>query len=225
VTAPEFNFFDPEAKKYIELSSPPIAVTVKPAPPGQSPPAPLPAANTASAAPASGPELVELHPDPGAWQPPSPRPLYASPYFLAAQAVPAIFLTGLVINRRRQLRLENDPAYARRLRAQKLARAAVERARASAVAGQAAEFYATAQRALQEAASHDRQDAAEALTWPEFDTHLAERGVSADIRAKTREIFEAGDALRFGGFTPDKTSLAEVATRLDNLVQQLLRSS
>jgi hypothetical protein len=120
------------------------------------------------------------------------------------------------------LRIENDPVYARRLRARKQAALAVAQAKAAAAKGDAPGFYAIAQRALQEAATHDRLDAAEALTWREFDAHLATRGVDVDVRQRCREIFESGDALRFGGYTPDKDALAESASRLDGLVQQLL---
>jgi hypothetical protein len=219
--APEFNFFNPETKSYVEFPLQPIAVTVKAAEPGQALP-PLP---TVAAAPATEqkPQLVGLHFDPGSWQAPDPLAFLSSPYFYAAQAAPAILFGALVITRRRRLRLENDPAYARRLRAQQHARTALAQARTAAKSGYAAEFYAVAQRALQEAASQDRADAAAALTWQEFDAHLAARGTPADIRQQTREIFDAGDALRFGGFAPDQASLAVAAARLDKLVQELLQ--
>jgi hypothetical protein len=75
---------------------------------------------------------------------------------------------------------------------------------------------------LKEAASHDRLNAAAALTWQEFDAHLAAKGASAELRQQAREIFEAGDALRFGGYTPNQADLPKAAERLHNLVQKLL---
>jgi hypothetical protein len=177
---------------------------------------------------AATPTLVGPRTEPGAWVSPTLTPIFYSSYFLGAQAAPAILLATLVITRRRRLRLETDPAYARQLRAHRSALAAVAKARSAAAAGLAAEFYATAQRALQEAASYStewrQESSAEALTWPEFDAHLTARGVSAEVHAAAREIFEAGDALRFGGFTPDQSVLADAANRLDGLVRQLLRA-
>ena len=216
---PQVNFFDPEKKIYVELPGKPMAVKIRPAPPGQT--VPLPALATTPAGEAK-PELIALHIDAGAWQSPQSHSLFASPYFWAAQILPAAMLAGFVVTRRRQLRLENDPVYARRQRARQQAQVALERARASAGKGQAAEFYAEAQRALQAAASHDRADAAEALTWLEFDAHLAKRGTGSDVRQQAREIFDAGDALRFGGFTPDQADLAEAGRSLDDLVKKLL---
>jgi len=216
----QFNYFDPDKKTYVEQPTQPIPITVKPAPPGQAP-VPLPAiANTPSES--AKPELVGLHLDPGTWQTPPPRLWLASPYFWGAQAVPAVLFATLVITRRRQLRLENDPLYARRLRARSQAQSALARARSAAAQGHAAEFYSVAQRALQEAATQDRLDAPEALTWQEFDAHLAKSGASSDVRQQAREIFEAGDALRFGGFTPDQADLNAAATRLATLVKELL---
>jgi hypothetical protein len=222
---PQFNFFNPETKSYVDLTPKPLSVTVKPAPPGQAPP-PLPAvANNALAARTS--TLVGPRTEPGSWV--SPAPLFTSPYFLGAQAVPAFFLAAFVITRRRRLRLETDPAYARQLRARRDAQAAVEKARRAAAAGHAAEFFSIAQRALQVAASYStawrNENSAEALTWEEFDTHLTARGATAEIHAEARLIFEAGDALRFGGFTPDQASLEQAATRLDQLVRQLLHQA
>jgi hypothetical protein len=220
--APQFNFFDPETKTYVEPPLAPIPVKVRPAPPGQSVPLPV-VANAPGATRNS--DMVGLHIDAGDWQDPRPRLLLASPYFWAAQAAPALLFATFVITRRRKLRLENDPVYARRLRARQQALAALERARATAAKGDAAGFYAVAQRALQEAASHDRLDAAEALTWQEFDAHLAKKGLSSEVRQQAHDIFEAGDALRFSGFTPDQADLTAAAEKVDQLVKQLLEKA
>ena len=224
VPAPQFNFFNPETKTYVDLTPKPIPVTVKPAPPGQN--VPLPAVTNTVAAVAA-PTLVGPRTEPGSWVNPSLKPVFFSPYFLGAQALPAVILATLVITRRRQLRLETDPAYARKIRSRRAALAALDQARAAASAGHAAEFYAGAQRALQQAASASsewrQENSAQALTWAEFDAHLSARGLPAETHAAVREIFEAGDALRFGGFTPSQETLAQAAVRLDGLVRELLR--
>jgi len=215
----EFNFFNPETKSYVELPLKAIPVTVKPAAPGQS--VPLPAIASSPTEPTK-PQLIGLHTEAGSWQPPQPRLMLTSVYFWAAQAIPAAVFASFVMVRRRKLRLEDDPVYARRLRARQQATHAAAKARASAAKGSAAEFYEDAQRALQEAATADRLDTATALTWQEFDAHLAANGVDLATRQQAQEIFDAGDALRFGGFAPNEKDLAAAANRLDNLVQQLL---
>ncbi|HTB62658.1 MAG TPA: BatD family protein, partial [Opitutales bacterium] len=220
--APQFNYFDPETKMYVEPSLHAIPVKVRPAPPGQA--VALPVVASAPGEPRNT-ELVGLHIDAGDWQDLHPSLLLTSPYFWTAQAVPAMIFAGFVIIRRRKLRLENDPAYARRLRARQQALAALERVRSTAAKGDAAGFYTVAQRALQEAATHDRLDAAEALTWQEFDAHLAKNGASSNVRQQAHEIFAAGDALRFGGFAPDQADLTAAAIRVDKLVKQLLESA
>ena len=217
--APEFNFFNPETKAYVELPLKPIAVKVQPAAPGQT--VPLPALASAPVSPAK-PQLVGLHIEPGSWQNPQPRIFLKSPIFWTVQLIPAAVLAALVITRRRQLRLENDPVFARRLQAFQQATADVAQARAAAAKGQVEEFYTIAQRALQEAATHDRLNAAAALTWQEFDAHLAAKGANAELRQQAREIFDAGDALRFGGYAPNQADLPQAAERLHSLVQKLL---
>jgi hypothetical protein len=224
VPPPQFNFFNPETKTYVDLTPKPVPVTVKPAPPGQVVSLPAVASNIAATAP---PTLVGPRTEPGSWVNPSLKPVFFSPYFLGAQALPAVVLATLVITRRRQLRLETDSAYARKIRSSRAALAALDQARAAANAGHAAEFYAIAQRALQHAASASstwrQENVAQALTWEEFDAHLSARGLPAETHAAVREIFEAGDALRFGGFTPGQETLAQAAIRLDGLVRELLR--
>jgi hypothetical protein len=224
--APQMNYFNPETKSYVELPLKPMPLAIHPAPPGQTPP-PLPATNGNDSKVTATPGLVGPLLEPGSWLEVPPRPLFFSPWFWAAQAAPAILLASLVLTRRHQLRLETDPTFARRRRARRAARQALERARTAANAGQAGEFYSLAQRALQEAASYSprwlNDEAAEAMTWPEFDEHLVIHGLNEATRAQAREIFEAGDALRFGGFTPDQSTLATAVANMERLVQQLLQ--
>jgi len=215
-----FSYFNPETKAYVEMPTKPISITVKPAPPGQAP-TPLPTV-AASSSQQNKSELINLHIDSGGWLPAQPRMLLDSPLFWAGQVAPAVILAGFIITRCRQLRLENDPAFARKLRSRQLAATALARARAAAQNGDAALFHAEAQRALQEAATHDRLDAAEALTWQEFDAHLVKQGIASDMRQQAREIFDVGDAMRFGGLTPDKADLNAAAGRLEKLVTHFL---
>jgi hypothetical protein len=216
---PEFNFFNPETKAYVELPLKSIPVKIRPAAPGQT--VPLPVVMNAPAVPTK-PQLVGPHIEAGTWQSPQPRLALQSPVFWATQVIPAIALAGLVITRRRKLRLENDPVYARQLKAFQQATAHVAEARAVAAKGQVPEFYTIAQRALQEAATHDRLNAAAAMTWQEFDAHLAAKNFSTELRQQVREIFDAGDALRFGGLSPDQADLTQATERLDKLVKKLL---
>ena len=219
---PEFNFFNPETKAYVELPLKPIPVKIRAAAPGQT--VPLPAVLNSPVV-STKPQLVGPHIDSGSWQGPQPRLALKAPVFWAVQLIPAAVLAALVLMRRQKLRLENDPAYARRLLAFQQATADVALARVAAAKGQAEDFYTIAQRALQEAATHDRLNAAAALTWQEFDAHLAAKNVSPELRQQAREIFDAGDALRFGGFAPNQTDLAQAAERLHSLVQKLLGRS
>ncbi len=225
--APQLNYFNPETKSYVELPLKPMPLSIQPAPPGQAPP-PLPAVNGGTKM-AATPGLVGPLLEPGSWIALPARPLFFSPWFWVAQAAPALLLASLVLTRRHQLRLETDPTYARRRRARRATRQDFERARAAANAGRAGEFYALAQRTLQEAASYSPQwvndEAAEAMTWTEFDEHLARRGLPEATRAQAREIFEAGDALRFGGFSPNQATLAAAVAHLERLVQHLLSDS
>jgi hypothetical protein len=217
--ATEFNFFNPETNAYVELPLKAIPVKVQPAAPGQT--VPLPVVASAPAGPVK-PQLVGPHIDAGSWQSPQPRAILKAPIFWAAQVIPAAIFAALLVTRRRKLRLENDPAYARRLQSMQQATTNVTLARAAAAQGQVAEFYTLAQHALQEAASHDRLNAAAALTWQEFDAHLAAQGANAELRQQARKIFEAGDALRFGGYAPNQAELPLAAEQLHGLVQKLL---
>jgi hypothetical protein len=120
----EFSFFDPQAEKYVTLTSAPQPLAVEggalPEPPVVSAPAENHA--TPSAEPSAPPDILGLRYDEDTRRR-TFAPIFANRVFLAAQAVPAAFLlgwgfirlrrTGEEERRRRACRAERDRVLAR----------------------------------------------------------------------------------------------------------------
>lgn len=213
LTTPEihFNFFDPEKAKYIEMPIPGQSIQVQVNPNAQRPKARNPV--TAR----RGPELLPIATTPGSWVS-SITPIVSNPIFIGAQVLPA-FIIGLVfVRRRHELRLKNDPAYARRLRTEKLAHSELNAARQAAGRRDAIAFYAAAQRAVQAAAARGIEQAPESLTIADIESVARQRNLSEDCLQTAREFFEAGDAIRFGGLATTSVSFDQELEHLENTV-------
>jgi len=205
-----FNFFDPESAKYIELPIPGQSINVKVNPNAQRPQQRNPV--TAR----RGPELLPIAASPGAWVS-AIKPVIANPFFLGAQLIPA-FMIGLVfIRRRHELRLENDPAYARRIQASKQLKIEMDAARKAANDKKAADFYAAAQRAVQCAAGSKVKQTPESLTLADIEAIAKRQQLSNEQIESARQFLEAGDAVRFGGIDRNQVDFNAELARLESV--------
>lgn len=211
-----FNFFNPDTAKYVELPIPGEKVTVTPNPNAKRPVS----TKRNPVAARRGPELLPILTTPGTWVS-SIRPIVTNPVFLGMQVVPAIALGFVVLRRRKQLRLENDAAYARRLRAQKNVQAELARAREAVQAKDAPAFYAAAQRGVQEAAGRHVEQIPESLTADDVAEIARQQQLSDEQRQSARVFFEAGDAIRFGGLGGDRIDFSAELARLEQTLSAL----
>ncbi|MGE9296142.1 MAG: BatD family protein [Puniceicoccales bacterium] len=205
-----FNFFNPDTAKYVELPIPGEAVTVRP-----NPNAKRPAPKVRNPVEARrGPELLPIASSEGPWVR-SIRPIVTNPIFLGAQVLPALALGLFVVRRRKELRLENDAVYARRVRSAQMMKQELQHARQAAARQDAAAFYAAAQRGVQAAAGRHVAAAPESLTAAEVDSIAARQGLDEVQRCTLREFFEAGDAIRFSGMSGAGIDFASESKRLE----------
>lgn len=207
-----FNFFDPESSKYVEMPIPGQAISVQVNPNAQRPPPKKPV--TAR----RGPELLPIAMTPGNWVS-SIRPIITHPLFLSAQLVPAL-LIGLAIKRRRhELKLQNDPIFARHLRSSQQIRIEMNNAHASAKQSDAVAFYAAAQRGVQAAAGCHVSQAPESLTVADIVKVGQRLHVNEGTLSDAQSFIEAGDAVRFGGVNTRKVDFNQELNRLESVVR------
>jgi len=201
VPARPFSFFDPDQRRYVELSTQPIALTIEGAPRG--PAGSAPAAATARDATAAGDgargdaadEQWELAPNqiaPGV--PVDTAPVVTRPWFLWLQLLPLLLLaTGTWWARRRD-RLEADPQHHRRIAARRRVDEATAAMQRAAAAGDTTGFFAAARRAVQARLARDPDREAESLTLSELEALVAER---TELRDEVRAIVGRADAIAY----------------------------
>lgn len=189
-----FSFFKPEAGEYAELNIAGLPVTVLPAPPGSEPRFELKPKTVAP----RGPELLPIKDGLG-YTTSTLQPLFYRPAFWIVQLVLLAVVLAVYFKRKRHLRLMNDPDYARSLKARRALQKAMDAAVAAANKKDADAFYAAAQNAIQQACSSSLKREAESLTLLEIQNHMQNRGISPEISQSVSTIFEARDALHFGG--------------------------
>jgi len=221
-----FCYFDPKKGAYVDLTVPPVPLTVKPPPPGA-------LAQLRSAAPmmpntetdeTSSREkeyvLTGLAETPG-WGVQSLAPLQRRGWFLALQLVPALSLGGLCVWDRRRRYLEQHPEVIRKRRAQRGLRRQLRLARRASSARDAAGFVTGAINALREACAPHGAANPEALVCADVLEELPapeRHGPNGEV---VRRFFAAADSLRFGGVTRDCSDLFSLQPDLERLLDQL----
>ena len=217
-----FSYFDPERRAFVDITVPPLPITVKPS-------------STASVAPVAEeknnpprseepPRVIEpvmtgLAEKSGRWWH-SPGPPLRDWRLLAVEIVPPVLLLTLWLRRRRRDYLAANPQIIRRRRAHAAARRALARARTAARKGDRGEFLRASAGALREAASPLDTARADSLTREDV-LRLLDNDASAS--AVARKVLDSADAANF--------STAEVATmeprallpELERAVQTLAR--
>jgi len=242
-----FSYFDPEARRYVTLTTTPIALAIAPVP-GTRGAGPLARSAPAGGGATADGDAFELAPNEvtiGTLRK-AHAPVATRPWFLAAQALPLAGLAaGLVWLRRRERRLA-DPSWVRARAAARATRAHVEAMERAEQAGDRAAFFAAARRAVQECVAARRGGTAASLTLAEIEASLdggraalassagAHRDplhgdrASADASALVddiRQVFAAADAATYAGGSAEPDDLAAWRARVDALLARLERAA
>jgi uncharacterized ParB-like nuclease family protein len=192
VPALSFSYFDPERKGYETCTTAPIPISVSGAPGVTAPPVNAPAPSVAAAVPTrpqapalTGPDLRINRIESGS-SVASLEPIYLSPVFMAAQALPLVaLLGGLAFLRHRRSALAPDRA--RLSAAQQAIRQQVAAMDAAMADEQAGPFFVHARTALQQRYGQMWGMRPEAITVSDLEARLGEAGANA------RTVFEMAD--------------------------------
>ncbi len=222
VPAVPFSYFDPEKKEYVDLTVPPVAVTVKGAP--ASPPAPENAAAASAPEPekpkVNEPILTGLAETPASWRR-DVLPAAAHGWFWILQAVPALILATLWLRRRRADFLVAHPEVIRRRRARQAVRRHLSRARSAARARKPEEFVAAGVDAIREAAAPLDTAQAQSLVLEEVLSKFDESERSGEPGRIVRKFFETAHTARFSGHAPEPNGVTELLPELTRTVASL----
>lgn len=209
-----FSYFDPEAAKYVDLTIPPLPVTVA----GEGLPAELPTLDDAgkTAAPL---KLSNLAATPGktAW---SLKPLQLRGWLVAVQLAPVAGFLALWQWDRRRRYLEAHPEIMRRARARRALQREQHRLQQAAAAGDAAAFVQHAARAMSIAVAPHFPADPHALVGGDVLAQLDAAARNGPAGETVRKVFAAADA-QFAGTPPSPPDLAVLRPGVETVLQQL----
>ncbi len=212
-----WSYFDPEARRYVTLTTPALPLKV------------LPPAHAATSSPAASHEAPPPPPteeeralaEARSWARRAAGRLLLlgqKPAFWLALLVPLVsFSAGRraweSIRRRRQ-----DPLHLRRLAASRAVRRALAELDAAQQRGDSSLFFAAAGRALREQLAARFHLNSASLVLRDVEPHLNGR---PELLGEIRRLFEAADAAAFAGVGTDAAALAEWKARLASCLQQI----
>jgi len=212
-----FSYFDPVKKTYVDLTIPPVPVTV------------APGAGGTNVFSAENAEPTDAEPEPvfrGLANEPgrvvaSLTPLQQRGWFLALQLLPAAVLGGLWFRDSRRRYHEQHPEVLLKRRARRGLRRQIRLARHAAAAGDAAGFAARASNALREACAPHSAANPDALVCADVLRELPEPQPDTRNREIVSRVFAAADSLRFGGPDRNGQELLALQPELEGLLAQM----
>ncbi|HUB87872.1 MAG TPA: hypothetical protein VMB22_08270, partial [Verrucomicrobiae bacterium] len=204
-----FCYFDPETSEYVDLTIPPVPVTVSDEGlPTELPPA---VANAASGPPLN---LSELSPVPG--EAVSLRPPQLRAWLVAIQLVPLLAILGLWQWDRRRRFLEAHPEIVRRRQARRELRREKRKLQQAIARGDAEGFVRHAANAMQIACAPHYAAHPQALVCAE----VLEQTGGAEENETVRKIFAAADS-RFAAKPENHEGLLALNFRLKKLLEKM----
>jgi hypothetical protein len=209
-----FSCFDPKTGAYLNLTIPPMPLTVT-----GSPAALEPAAD--ESAESGGPlALTGLAETPGLGAG-TLVALQQRGWFLAGQLLPAALLIGFWAWDRRRRRLERHPEIIRKYLARRGLRRQLKLARHAAETQDAAGFVTNAVSALREASAPHGAANPDALVCGDVLAELPPAGRQGKEAEVVRRLFAAADAARFGGAVADGPELLALKTDWERVLDRL----
>jgi hypothetical protein len=191
IPALRFSFFDPKKGQYETRTTPPIPVSVKPAPASFTVSA-TPAAAGASPTATPPPDLVPNKVEPGRFAA-TLRPVFLNPWFVAAQGLPLCGLAAGLVFIRRKRRFDADPRFARASAATREIHAQLDRMDRAMREHASEEFFLAARSALQHRLGERWNLRPETITLAEIRSRL--NGAGEGIRP----VFEMADQISYSG--------------------------
>ncbi len=220
-----FAYYDPEAKRYTELNSPPIPIKVSPS---DRPTTVTPTTNPQSSTPAPTTAqplqkelsvedaLLTLDYRPQGTQQRTQSSLRHASIWIVNACI-ALALTIAVFWLRHQRRLKEDSNYADQQAAKQELRTT---AKAAQTAQDADNFYAHAQNAVRLATTCRTRKNHRTSNIDELTAALKQEGLADAPLAQARQLFETADAQRFAG-THSNSDLSSAKAQLERILKAI----
>ncbi len=213
-----FSFFDPNQKSFRTLNGPAFALNVRPTA-SASAPISTNAPSSQNPPPVDDIVHIKVRLDEVASARP---PLVEQRWFLAVQAFPVITWLSLLLLRKRNESLANNPKLRRQRQVVQRIRDGLKELQSLAAAQNVEEFFATFFRLLQEQLGERLDLPASAITEAVIDERLRSRPLAEETLMELHALFQTCNLARYA---PNQTSqeLAALIPRLESALDQLRR--
>jgi len=213
-----FSFFDPNQKSFRTLNGPAFALNVRPT---ASASAPISTNVPSSQNPLPVDDIVHIKVRLDEVASARP-PLVEQRWFLAVQAFPVITWLSLLLLRKRNESLANNPKLRRQRQVAQRSRDGLKELQSLAAAQNVEEFFATFFRLLQEQLGERLDLPASAITEAVIDERLRSRPLAEETLMELHALFQTCNLARYA---PNQTSqeLAALIPRLESALDQLRR--
>jgi hypothetical protein len=191
-----FTYFDPDQKAYATVRRDGIPLVIRPV--GAEPQMvglSAPATSQSNGPPAAR-DIVPNKESPGNFGPQKPL-LVARPWFLALQGVPVLAWAGLLMWRKRETALLNNPRFQRRKHVEKIVHEGTAQLDNLAQANNAPEFFSLLFRLLQEVVGERLEVPATGVTEAALSEPQAARTLSEETLGPLHELFQTCDRERY----------------------------
>ena len=217
-----FSFFNPQKEKYINLKQDAIPIVVGAADyqGGKI----IESNGIKGAAPTHvlGTDIVYIKEEMGRIKSKGIN-LYKRRIFLMLVLLPMVLLLGSVIWQRQQERLSTDVSYARKLRAPKIAKLKLKKAKEYLNKGNAEEFYEQTFKTLQEYLGHRFNRPSAGITAEVVDELLATEGLDAEVAVKLKSCFAECDIARYAAARLNDQKMKATLSILEKSIDYLER--
>jgi len=212
----QFSFFDPATKGYRTLTGPAIPLLVRPSGAASAPPPSL-TNTTASAPPAD--DIIHIRPRLETTATATPL-LFSRPWFLLLQAVPALVWVTLLVRRKREESLANNPRLRRQREVAARIRDGLKELRTQADQRQAEGFFANLFRLLQEQLGERLDLPASAITEAVIEERLRSRAVKDATLQSLHDLFQTCNLARYAPMQSSQ-ELAALIPKLESVLHEL----
>ena len=120
-----------------------------------------------------------------------------------------------------QRRVQNDPAFARRLQASSKAKKGIAEAEAFLKQHKKAEFYNAVNKTLRNFLADKLHKPVGSLTLESIEAKLSAAGVGADVQKNLKDIFDRCDHIRFAGGSMDEAAMQSDYQKLQEFIAYL----
>lgn len=214
----EFNFFNPEKKKYQSIRTRPIRLKVLKGE-GYASDINLPYSSPDVTIGAESRDIRFIKAEPGDMQPMGEL-LISSPTFLAVNALPVMFLISTIVVRRRREKLAKNVGYARSRSASRMARKRLARAKKLADIATTSEFYTECSQAVISYVADKMNMSVHGLTSDRIADLMNEHHAEPQLVDDTLKFL---NRCSFARYTPSAANQTDIAVMLEDAEALMVR--